>query len=281
MKHHHFVLLALSAVALCGCPTQLPIQAVILSDDNGSNKAPVTLAQIDIWVNTANEMFTEHGFELIFNHADVVEVKSSLLNRPPETPADWAPDPSKGIYFSPDQVYDMFANSIAAGYPNRMVVLFRGVGGGGWSWGPPNLRYISMPSYTHTGISKPNPGQWNPNTTLLSHEAGHFLGLPHTFWETRCNYITTDNTDGDANGQSANTTEDDVKDTPKDPGAACAPTNSLNCLGGSVVVNGTTFTPPWTNLMSYHDCLPESMSLDQRRVINYTLQHPMRSQIPQ
>lgn len=88
MKIYHVVLLALGAIALCGCPRQLPIQAVILSDDNGANKASVTLAQIDIWVNTANEMFTEHGFELVFNHADVVEVKSTLLNRPPETPDD-------------------------------------------------------------------------------------------------------------------------------------------------------------------------------------------------
>ena len=272
--------MAVAALVLCGCPKQLPIQAVILSNDNGGSAAPITLAQIDTWVDAAKEIFKDHLFELTFDHTNVVYVKSTTLNNPPNTPDNWQPDPENGIFFSPDTIYDMFANSVAAGYPDKIVVLFRGAGGGGWSWGPPNLRYVSMPSWTNTGISKPNAGSWNPNTTLLAHEVGHYLGLAHTFWETRCNLVTAANTDGDAGGQRGDTDADDVLDTPADPGAACAPTSSLTCPGGSVVVKGITFTPPWTNLMSYHDCLPETMSLDQRKAINFTLQHPLRSQIP-
>lgn len=281
MRYSLALLTATAALLLCGCPRQLPIQAIILSNDNGSNAAPITLAEIDIWVQVANANYTGHGYELTFDHADVSYVKSTMLNNPPNTPENWQPDPEHGIYFSPDAMYDMFANSVGAGYPDRIVVLFRGVGGGGWSWGPPNLRYVSMPSYTHTCIDKPTPGICNPNDTLLAHEVGHYLGLAHTFWETNCSALTTANSDGDAGGQSASTTADDISDTAADPGAACAPTANLACAGGSVTVNGISFTPPWSNLMSYHDCLPESMSLDQRAAINYTLQHAMRSQIPQ
>lgn len=280
MKRYSLFLLMLCALVLCGCPKQIAIQAIILSDDNGANASNITMAQIDTWVNTANDLYVGHGFELTFNHADVVNVKSTMLNWPPNTPDGWAPDPENGIFFSPDKLYDIFANSVASKYPNRMVVLFRGVDGGGWSWGPPDLRYVSMPSYTRTCINKPTPGICNPNDTLLAHEVGHYLGLAHTFSETRCHLIKSTNTDGDVKGQRAGT-EDDVLDTAKDPGDKCATTNSLNCPGGSVVVNGINFTPPWTNFMSYHDCLPETMSLDQQRVINYTLGHPQRASIVQ
>jgi hypothetical protein len=44
-------------------------------------------------------------------------------------------------------------------------------------------------------------------------------------------------------------------------------------------VNGQTFDPPWRNFMTYHDCMPETMSLDQRRAINYTLTLPQRQNI--
>lgn len=280
MKYHILILAAIAATALCGCPKELPIQAVILSNDNGGSPSTITLAQIDTWVDAANEMYMDHNLELTFNHADVVYVKSTLLNTPPNTPEGWTPDPANGIYFSPDQMYDIFANSIGSNYPDKIVVLFRGIGGGGWSWGPPNLRYVSMPSYNGTCINKPTPGICNPNDTLLSHEVGHYLGLAHTFWQEDCALLTASNTDGDLSGQDGDTDADDVLDTSADPGAACAVTNGLNCAGGSVVVNGITFNPPWTNFMSYHDCLPETMTLNQLSAINYTLTHPMRASIP-
>ncbi len=281
MKAKHLtILMAMMVLALAGCPKQLPIMAVILSDDNGSNKASITLGQIDTWVDAANKTYSGINYTFSFNHADVVNVKSTMLNSVPVVPEGWTPDPLHGIYFNNQQIYDMFANSIAAGYPDHVVVLFRNNGGGGWSWGPPELRYISMPCYNHTGISKPNAGQWNPNDTLLAHEAGHYLGLAHTFTGVACNKATLSNTDGDAGGQDANTTADDVSDTAPDPNSDCAPTASLNCAGGSVVVNGYTFTPPWTNIMTYHDCLPETISLNQHQAINLTLQDPQRSAIP-
>jgi hypothetical protein len=266
-------------LAATGCPTNLPIQAVILSNDNGSNQAPITMAQIDTWVNAANLTYDKDNLHFTFNHADVAYVKNTFLNSVPYVPDGWKPDPAKGIYFNEQQLYDLYANSIGASYPDKIVVLFRFEGGGGWSWGPPDLRYISMPSYTHTAIGKPAPN--SPNDTLFAHEAGHYLGLAHTFTGVACNKATLSNTDGDYNGQRADVTADDVKDTNPDPNADCAPTAGLTCPGGTVGVNGYTFDPPWTNIMTYHDCLPETISLNQHQAINYTLQNPMRASIPQ
>jgi hypothetical protein len=255
---------------------------VILENDDGTHASPITMGQIDTWVGTANIMYKAHHLELTFNHADAIHVANTTLNNPPVTPENWQPDPDNQIYFSPNQMYDIYANSMASHFPDKIVVLFRGVGGGGFSWGPPHTYYVSMPSYTHTCSTKPTPGICNPNNLLLAHEIGHYLGLAHTFAETRCDLVTATNTDGDRGGQDEDTEKDDVLDTPPDPGPDCAPTTSFNCpSGSSLVVNGVTFTPPYTNFMSYHGCLPLKMTADQKRAINYTLEDPHRSQIPE
>jgi hypothetical protein len=194
---------------------------------------------------------------------------------------------------SDSETYDLVGNAYASVFhPDRIVVYFRARGGGGWSWGPTTLDYVSMPSYTNTCISKPIPGATPfpsgscagayPNDTLLSHEIGHYLGLPHTHNDSllnKCASITLQNTDGDLGGQER-AVEDDVRDTNPDPGPICAPTSSLSCPGGTIVINGITFNPPWNNIMSYHDCLPEAISLDQKKVIARTLKFPKRRPIP-
>ncbi len=271
------LLLAAVLLGMVGCPKQLPIKAVILSDDNGTNKAVITLGQIDTWVDAANEIYSGHNIEFTFDHSDIVNVKSTRLNSVPVVPKGWKPNPILGIFYNEQQLYDKAANAIAAKYPDKIVILFRNNGGGGWSWGPPDLRYISMPCYTHTAINKPVPN--SPNDTLLAHELGHYLGLAHTFNDVACNKVTLSNTDGDADGQDAGAA-DDIGDTNPDPGDVCAPTTNLNCASGAVTVNGIVFNPPWTNIMTYHDCLPETISFNQVQAINLTLQDPIRSAIP-
>jgi Pregnancy-associated plasma protein-A len=266
-----FAVLGLTA----SCTTKIPVLAVQLADDDGRNRVAITTAEIKDWVNYANKTWEDRGYEFTFDEKkDLIMVQSTVLNTQPDdsNDAQW-------------EFYRIAGNYVASLLPDRAIpIFFRAKGGSGWSWGPGNTNFVSMPAYANTCIVKPTPGKpcpggCCPNNTLLSHELGHYFGLAHTFTDADCAKATLANTDGDVQGQLLGTTADDVHDTNPDPGAACAPTKSLDCDGGSVVVNGVTFHPPWNNLMSYHDCLPERISKDQTKVIEYSLQQPWRANL--
>ena len=261
-------LIFLLGIAAAGCNDRdLPILAIRLRNDGGAAPhASITSQQIQTWVDSANLNWTEHGFALSFDSVqDLKWANSTLLNNPPDSTEESAYElvgNFAAYLFDPDQ--------------KRIVVFFRAEGGGGFSWGPSSKQFVSMPSFNNTSISKPTAG--SPNFTALSHEIGHYMGLAHTFAKRDCNKVTLANSDNDVGGQ-VGVTDDDVADTAPDPQDKCAPTTTLICPGGTVTVNGQTFDPPWRNLMTYHDCMPETMSLDQRKAINYNLTLPKRQNI--
>jgi len=269
------IMLLMLALWLAACSTKIPILAVQLSDDDGTNVAPITKSEIYEWADYANRTWEDAGYTIVFKgQSDIVKVRSTVLNTQP-----------------PDNAYDQWElYRIAGNYlasllpPDRVPVYFRQKGSGGWSWGPGDTNYVSLPSYANTCIAKSEkakscPDGCCPNNTLFSHELGHYFGLAHTFTDTPCDQATLNNADGDRFGQLAGVSEDDITDTAPDPGAACAPTTSIQCKEGTVAVNGTGFNPPWRNIMSYHDCLPEQITPDQIKAIKYSLSHPWRSRL--
>ena len=269
------ILLLFAALMLTGCATKLPMLAVQLSDDDGTNTAPISKGEISRWADYANKSWGSAGYKIVFRgKRDIVKVSSTVLNT---QPADNAYDQW--------ELYRITGNYLASLLPPEQIpVLFRQKGSSGWSWGPGDTNYISMPSYGNTCISKSAngskcPNGCCPNNTLFSHQLGHYFGLAHTFTDTPCDQVTQSNTDGDRMGQLPGTDKDDVRDTPPDPGAACALTTSLKCKEDTVVVNGTKFRPPWRNIMSYHECLPEKITPDQKKVIKYSLTHPWRNRL--
>jgi GEVED domain/Secretion system C-terminal sorting domain/Pregnancy-associated plasma protein-A len=85
----------------------------------------------------------------------------------------------------------------------------------------------------------------------LSHEFGHYFGLPHTF-----NFTSSGNTNANAenvprSGANANcaTKGDAICDTQADPNGALT-----GCVytGGGTDINGVPYTPPIDNIMSYY-----------------------------
>ncbi len=250
----------------------IPIHAVQLSDANGSNLAPITRQQVRQWVNAANSVwFSEASIFFDFDEsvgsADFERWNATLLNTLP---------PDEAGHFT----YRTAANVWALLFHHKkVVVFFRANGGLGFSWGPTSNFFVSMPSYTDTGVFKPDDGGWVPNDTLLSHELGHYFGLAHPFGDVACIDARLANSNGDAGGQNPDTAADDVGDTNPDVTDACVPTDSLTCAGGTLGYNDELWDPPWTNVMSYHDCLPEDFTDDQVAVINLTLQHPVRANL--
>jgi hypothetical protein len=250
------------------------LQAVVLADDDGSNPAPVTGAQIQTWVDEANTVWTPQArLHFLFDPAkDILAAHCTALNTQPATKAAAS-------------TYTLLGNVVPTLFlPDRLVVYFRARGGGGFSWGPATTRFVSMPSYTNTGILKPSdePGGDGVigNDTLLSHELGHKFGLAHTFGsDVACGSATPANSDEDRKGQDEASAADDVTDTNPDLRDDCSGgfSPSLACPGGVVTFNGHTWDQPWTNVMSYHDCLPEELTPEQLAVIELTLGHPSLS----
>lgn len=258
----------ISLCLLSACATKIPIVAVQLSDDDGKNRAPITVQEVERWVSKTNESWEDSDIELTFDpDEDFIRVSSTVLNSKPD-------DASNPQW----ELYRLTGNYLASLLPRHQIpVLFRQRGRTAWSGGPGHSNFISMPSYSNTCIKKKTsgkacPGGCCPDETLLAHELGHYLGLVHTFSNVSCDKASRDNTDGDRTGWLADNGADDIKDTAADPGANCAPTKELDCDTGPVTINnGHSFEPPWQNVMSYHNCLPERLSDDQQAVVEWVM----------
>jgi hypothetical protein len=196
------------------------MQAVILSDNDGSNPAGIlTVAQLKQWIHKANETYRASDANLMLDFdadKDIADRKDSCLNR-----------------LNHNQ--NEHASAVAAEYPGKMVVFFRaysqkegslcagnsGPTGNGYTMYNPyvplgskgcprkgspkcSASYVVMPSvycFTTVGTDKVHPLHPNPpfpsddsgchvastslytyqNFNELVHEVGHYFGLPHTF----------------------------------------------------------------------------------------------------
>lgn len=278
--------LLLCSVCVSGCYTQLPVFAVRLENDqyrferhcrtvereikgntvtidvctvtriptNTPDSNPITPTQIHTVVDAANVVWSKYGYRFSFDeNTDYVKWHSTKLNRTPSTDPEWEESgrlaEALSLLSHPPQ--------------NKVVVLFRGEGGGGWTSGPP-ARTISMPAI---------------GNLFFQHEAGHYFGLVHTFWFDSCAMLTLANTDNDVNGFHS-VTDDDIHDTPSDPTPTCLSTISTNfCATTTATINGIVFTPPLKNVMSYYGCTPQEFSPDQIKAIKYNMKNG-RSKIP-
>ncbi len=214
------------------------VQAYILADDDGGRQTPITPAQIRIWVDQANLIFASSSIYFEFDPAegskDWIELNSTLLNSfSGDSNPQWV------------QQRDT-ANALAALNADKMCVFFRwGNGsnptGGGFSW--TDNDFIVMPGFGPTQVCD------EQNIGLLAHEAGHYLGLPHTF-----RYIAESIERAESlyvsNRHNPLIFEGDGRDeTHADP---FIQTFATQCILDTLNFDGQNFPLPRDNAMSYY-----------------------------
>jgi hypothetical protein len=147
------------------------IQVVRMADSDGRNETPLTAAQAQQWVDSANRVFAPARVRFAYDQAVNFETRrNTRLNEV------WV---DSGLQVDALAVED--ATTIGKELQDRIVVIARrsrtisptpqgGCGPGqGCSWWTGN--HIIMPSFDPNWIDG------------FSHEFGHYLGLPHTFWD--------------------------------------------------------------------------------------------------
>ena len=159
---------------VAACTTKIPIVAVQLADDDGRNRVPISGVEISQWVEQSNRTWEDQGYEFTFDaKKDLVLAYSTVLNNQP-------PDDNDDLW----EFYRIAGNYLASQLPdNAIPVFFRAKGKSGWSWGPGNTDFISMPAYTNTCLGKqvpgkPCPGGCCPNDSLLSTSSATISASP-------------------------------------------------------------------------------------------------------
>jgi hypothetical protein len=214
------------------------IKAYILANDNGTNRCPVTPAEIALWIDESNVLFADGEIQFDFDPSpgsdDWEYYDSTFLNTKtgPGHP-DWTEQKAAG-------------NALAAQEPDALTVFFRwGTGtnptGRGESW--TNYDFVLMGAFSTSVCGQQNIG-------LLAHEIGHQLALPHPF-SSRFDSRSEAETHFIDSGSDPLIYEADGRgETPPDPYIS---TSFYQCSGvTSVTLDSYTFDLPVGNVMSYY-----------------------------
>jgi hypothetical protein len=271
---------------------EIRIQAILLLDDaarsNCTTSDPCTTSSdVASFVLLANLAFAPAKLRFVFDpQLDFAEVVNPDLNN------NLSANNSGGNWSA--------ANTIAAGFPGKVVVFLRKIAFSNFAYPPDTGQAVPFDApfpITFAGVH-PNfvahDGREvvaRANAQNFSHELGHFVGLYHTHITWGNFYPGVAPADGcpRADGTACTPAEMDqaitnlqnargpgaldgdlLGDTPEDPGPLFWTTNGLDpALVASVVVNGITYTPDRQNLMSYFggfNLTPRQISVVQNSV---------------
>jgi hypothetical protein len=224
-------------------PESLPwltvrVLAVQAADEDGGRPCRITAKEVRALVDEANRIYEPARVRFAFrgDSEDFVQLRDTRINS--LVPGNRQADPEKqapGVG-TPKERHQAAAQ-FAARHPECMVVFFRygdkrkGATGGGYSGS--RAKYVVMPGLRST----------NMGLRGLAHEAGHYLGLSHTFARSFRSVEDAEKYLREHNNDLSVFDGDKLSDTPPDPR-----------LGGgkdSIELNGITVSLPRGNIMSY------------------------------
>jgi hypothetical protein len=224
-------------------PESLPLLTVrVLAvqgmDDDGGRACRITVKEVKDLVAEANRIYEPACVRFAFrgDSEDFVQLRNTRINS--LMPGNRQADPEQqapGVGTTKER--NQAAAQFAAQHPDCMVVFFRygdkrkGATGGGYSGS--RAKFVVMPGLRST----------NMGLRGLAHEAGHYLGLSHTFAHSFRSVEDTEKYLREHNNNLAVFDGDKLSDTPPDPR-----------IGGgkdSIELNGITVLLPRGNIMSY------------------------------
>ncbi len=260
-----FLVCAIACLGLCAGPAwaeepsreklRVRVQAVRVSDDDGSRPADVTPSEFRQWIDFTNNCFRDAGIEFVFDpdDGDFCELKSTVVN-----------NLTSDIHSNERKA----AMAAARRWPGKLVVILRhGPGehptGQGFSWWDHD--FVAAPGFggaSHCG---------HPHYDLLAHEVGHYLGLAHTFAADSHETVQQAEDFFVKGGCKPEVFDGDgFSDTPPDPLI-----RPLECeRTGQITLKGVQFVLPRRNLMSYYD-ERDSLSPQQIERVRWTLRKRM------
>lgn len=211
---------------------EFPVRVVQVSDDDGRREASISKEEVAHWVDFANRVFRDARIRFRFDASEWSYVRSTLLNK------------STGVEDVRWRQERSYGNRVAAAHAGRLVVLVRfgqarNQGANGFSsW---DYNFIAMAGgMRHCG---------HEHVDAFAHEAGHYLGLTHTFVKPFDTVRAAENYLRSKANNPAAFDGDGLSDTPPDP---CI--RMLECpRTGRIVLNGVPFVLPRDNIMSYYD----------------------------
>jgi hypothetical protein len=235
------------------------VLAVQAMDDDGGRACKITAKEVEKLVEEANRIYEPARVRFAFrgDAEDFVELRNTRINS--LMPGDRQADPEKQApgAGTPKERHQAAAE-FAAKHPDCMVVFFRygdkrkGATGNGYSGG--RAKYVVMPGLRST----------NMGLRGLAHEAGHYLGLSHTFGRSFRSVDDAEKYLREHKNDLSVFDGDKLSDTPPDPR-----------LGGgkdSIVLNGLTVPLPRGNIMSYRRWdHHEWMSVQQAKIVRATV----------
>jgi hypothetical protein len=228
----------------------VPVQAVFVSNDDGTLPCDITVGQVVQWVGEANRVYAPARIVFQFSPrgADVATLQNTLINGLIGVEqSDWAQRVAAG-------------NAAAAAYPGKLVVFFRhgpgpGATGSGFSW--TDYNFAGMPGFDVTTVCG------HQNITLFAHEIGHYLGLSHSF---RAEYPTLAAAASAFTGAGSDPEVfegDGILDTPPDPF-----TRDQQCNGVlGLTLGGVPLAVARHDIMSYYDSPEKTLSPGQIAIV--------------
>jgi hypothetical protein len=251
------------------------IVTVLTANDNGSQAASPTPANITKSVDLANEVFNPRGINFLFDPTtDIYRANDDLLNRDcrrrdHQVYTDPAVEPGAPPEFE-GELCNKRRNEVALRFPGRITIYF--TQGCRYAWSATEKRWVYGPrgySWSNHFDEFVSMAAHAAGDDLMAHEIGHYLHLPHVFGATPATiadavklirkYVEVD---GGSKDTVLNLFEGDgIGDTPPDAGPGlfknqCDPAEksvTIPVTFADGVKRSYTLTPDRENIMSYWD----------------------------